>query len=416
MAGLLVASATAAAIVFIWFRLHRWAHSQWWLVRLGRFLTGEAHHGRPVTDAGWFRPGTRALTATGHATRWWHRPRWQRAAIRSGSLLTVVLLVWAWLAAPLLTGLLVSAAGLLAAAWGILRAVRAMRARSDRRTWLHPLHLAAHELAGWPRAMRAAGWITAEITGGSVRSARLELPSGWPADAKDEARLVSIVSHKLGIEAPEATWRRAGSTPLLTLTHSPPPPGHIGMAELLPELLNCREHELLMGVGKGDALIKASLATDSPHIAISMGTGGGKSNLASWLLLQMLLRGSIGLILDAKRRLSYPWILKDEHAQLVPLPNVAYAWTTAQIHASMEWMSGELDRRGDVAFAGMDARGIVRANVGPRLWTIAEELNMAVPRLRAYWQENRPDNGRPSLRRSQGSARSRSPAGRSAST
>ena len=120
-----------------------------------------------------------------------------------------------------------------------------------------------------------------------------------------------------------------------------------------------------------------------------MGTGAGKSNLAGWLMLQMLLRGSIGMVLDAKRRLSYPWMLKDGEKNLVQLPNVAYAWTTPQIHAAMAWLSGELDRRGDVAFAAMDTRGKVHANVGPRVFTIAEELNLAVPRLRTYWQENR---------------------------
>src|SRR5262249_60063134 len=30
------------------------------------------------------------------------------------------------------------------------------------------------------------------------------------------------------------------------------------------------------------------------------------------------------------------------------------------------------------------------AKVGPRLFTMAEELNLAVPRLRSHWQESRP--------------------------
>jgi hypothetical protein len=53
------------------------------------------------------------------------------------------------------------------------------------------------------------------------------------------------------------------------------------------------------------------------------------------------------------------------------------------------WLSGELDRRNDVAFAGMDTRGQVHASVGPRFFTITEELNVATPRLRAHWQEIR---------------------------
>jgi hypothetical protein len=165
------------------------------------------------------------------------------------------------------------------------------------------------------------------------------------------------------------------------------------MADLLPELPSLKPHQLLLGVGKNEELITASLVTDSPHVAITAGTGGTKSNLGGWLLLQILLKGGIGLALDAKRRLSYPWVLKDENRNLVQLPNMAYAHTVSQLHDGMAWLSEELDRRGDVAFAGMDTRGKVHANVGPRFITVAEELNLAVPRLRRHHQENRPPGG-----------------------
>jgi hypothetical protein len=154
-------------------------------------------------------------------------------------------------------------------------------------------------------------------------------------------------------------------------------------------MAKCKPDELLIGIGKNEEPIRASLGTDSPHIAISMGTGAGKSNVAGFILLQRLIRGDIGQSLDAKRRLSYPWLLKDGDRNIVQLPNIAYAWTTVQLHDSMRWLSKELDRRGDVAFAGMDTRGKVHANVGARLFSIAEELNLAVPRLKAHWSENR---------------------------
>jgi hypothetical protein len=135
-----------------------------------------------------------------------------------------------------------------------------------------------------------------------------------------------------------------------------------------------------MGIGKRGAIVKASLASDSPHIGISMGSGGGKSNLAAFMLLQELRRGAIALVLDSKW-ISHPW--------LIGLPNVAYARTAAELHAAMVWLADELDRRNQVAFRSVDVRGTVRANVGPRLFIVAEELNMAIPRLRAHWDETR---------------------------
>lgn len=391
MAGKLLLAVIAVAVIgYILARLGQSARASWFLVRIWRWLSGEAHHGKPITDAGWFRAGKVALTPTGHATRWWHRPRWQRAAIRSGYTFGLFAVLAGFLVAALVTAVLFFLVVAGHMAWAGIVTHRKWRIRQDRKTWLYPLHLAAHRLADVPRAALASSWLEIE-TGdkGAVQEARLKLPPGWPADEKDKQRLVAIASAKLGIEGPEPSWRLAGPAPMLTLTHSPPPPERVKLADVLDEIRACKDHELFIGIGKNDEPIRVSLATDSPHIALNMGTGAGKSNLAGFLLFQRLIIGDIGSVLDAKRRLSYPWLLKDMDRSIVQLPNVAYAWTTEQIHAAMSWMSAELDRRGDVAFAAMDTRGEVHANVGARLFTIAEELNLAVPRLRAYWQENR---------------------------
>jgi hypothetical protein len=367
-------------------RLGRFVAAQWFIVRMWRWFSGQPHHGKPVTDAGWFRHGQRALTATGHATRWWHLPRWKRAAHRTGGTFAVLVLVLAMLVNPQVTAIALGSLLVLFTAFTGWVAWRRIRMREARRSFLFPLHLAAHQVAGIPRATRAESWIKPELdAGGAIRSVTLELPAGWPSDTKDEARLASIVGAKAAIESPKVTWRRDGPVPLLTLRHSPPPPSYVTMERLLPELPKLKEHQLLLGVGIGEELVITSLATDSPHVAITAGTGGTKSNLGGWLLLQVLLRGGIGLVLDAKRRLSYPWLLKDMDRNLSQLPNVAYAWTTEQLHDGGAWLSEELDRRGDVAFAGMDTRGQVHANVGPRQFTMAEELNLAVPRLKQYW-------------------------------
>ena len=376
------------------FSLGRWVAAQWLIVRAWRWFSGEAHHGKPVTDAGWFRKGQRPLTRTGHAAKWWHLPRWKRAVHRTGGTFAVLVVVTAVLVNPVVTVAVLGFLAVAGAALAVLASVRRVRRREARRSFLFPLHLAAHELAGVPRATRAESWIKPELdTGGAVRGVTLELPAGWPSDTKDEAKLAAIVGAKAAIESPKVTWRRDGPVPLLVLRHSPPPPGHVTMERLLPELPKLKAHELLLGVGKNEELVKASLATDSPHIAITAGTGGTKSNLGGWLLFQMLILGAIGVALDAKRRLSYPWILKDENRDLVQLPNMGYAHTVAQLHDGMSWLSEELDRRGDVAFAGMDTRGQVHANVGPEFFALAEELNLAIPRLRAHYQENRPPGG-----------------------
>lgn len=342
-----------------------------------RWLTGQPWHGKPVTDAGWTRRGERALTVTGHAVRFWYRPRWVRALSRTGRSLAVVAVAAGWVANPLLTAYVllgITCAAVVVGCWLLFRLVTQWK---HRRTWLFPTHIAAHEAAGIPRSARAASWI--EVSPDRTRVV-LQLPPGWPADAKDQQRLVSIVSVKLGIEAPDVQPMLTGPKPQLLLTRSDPPPALVTLEAISGELDKVRADEIIIGIGKQGVISKASLSSDSPHIGISMGSGGGKSNLAAFMLLQELRRGAIALVLDAKW-ISHPW--------LIGLPNVAYARTPAQLHAAMVWLSDELDRRNRVALRSVDVRGTVRANVGPRIFIVAEELNLAIPRLRSYWDEAR---------------------------
>jgi hypothetical protein len=401
-AALVLAVAVVVAAGYGAHRLRAFLLAQVFLVAAWRWLTGDPLNGQPRTDAGWLRRGEgKALTKTGHAHSWWYRPRWQRAAHRSGAASGLVVVAWAliedfratvWLLASL------TACGLTGAGWQLwLRVTR----RQRQRTWLHPLHLAAHELAGVPRAVAASSWITAELDdSGAVRSARLALPAGWPADAKDEQRLVAVAAAKLGIEAPEASWRKAGPAPMLTLTHSEPPPGFYEygkgeLGELLADAVaTARPDEWVVGFGKPERgagrprVVRASLATDSPHAAVNMGTGGGKSNLVAFWLMQELRRGSVVMMLDSKWW-SHAWLYKDAQGEYSYLPNVAYLSSPAQLHAGMVWLGSELDRRNQVARRAVTAAGKLRGDVGPRIVIVGEELNQAMPMVRQHWADTR---------------------------
>ena len=382
---------TGAAIRASWFIMRLW----WW-------LSGEAHHGKPVTNAGLFRRGEGpALTRTGHAHRWWYRPRWQRAAHRTGGTLGFITVIWGLLADLWLTLWLLGAALLAVMVFSSWRVRLRLAQREQERTWLLPLHLAAHELAGIPRAVRASSWIKPELDeSGAVRKVTLELPPGWQADPKDEQKLITMASAKLSIEAPEPTWRRAGQTPMLILTHSEPPPDYVKYGEdelgemLAQAVARAASHELVVGLGKPERgggrprIVKASLKLDSPHFAINMGTGGGKSNLAAFWMMQELHRGAIVMVLDSKWH-SHPWLFKDADGEFDYLPNVAYLSSIPQIHAGMIWLGRELLRRNQVTTRAVNTSGHMRGSVGPRLWVVAEELNYTTPDLRNYWAEAR---------------------------
>lgn len=394
------------ACLYGWFRLRELLAAHWFLVRAWRFLSGEAHHGHPVTDAGWFRPGARALTPTGHAHRWWYLPRWRRAMHRSGVLLALAAAGCGLLAFPVQTlwtlGIL-TAAGIAAAAW---LAARFLRARKDRKTWIYPAHQSLHALAGWPQAKRAADWISIETETPQVRGidpkdkpravvtgARLALPQGWPGDAKQRQQLVERAAARLAIEAPDTSGSvLAGPSPVLVLARSQPPPSLLTWDDVADAVARAHANELIVGLGKKRALGKASLSLDSPHFGINCGSGGGKSNLSAFWLVQELMRGAYVMILDAKW-FSHPWAYKTEAGEYGYLPNVAYCSTAEEIHAGLNWLKDELGRRMKVARRAVTASGRLRGDIGPRVIVLCEELNLAIPDLKAYWRDDLEGDG-----------------------
>ena len=344
---------------------------------LWRWLTGEAHHGNPMTDAGWVRPGTKAFTQTGHARRWWYRPRWHRAAWRSGSTFTFILVAWGLLfhrTATLITLAVVLAVGTGLGVWATVLWFARMK---HRRTWIRPAHIQAAPVVGLPVATSPAAWL--EVARDRSRVVA-QLPPHWQADEATKRRLVDVLSAKLAIEAPEARYQLAGPKPTLEITQSAPPPPLVTLADAMPAIRAAGPDELVWGIGKRAAVVKSSLSGDSPHVGLSMGSGAGKSVTARSLLAQQLHRGAIGLVLDIKW-LSHMWA--DE------LPNVAVARRPAEIHQALIWLGREVARRNEVAYAGADHEGNVHATVGPRLIVILEEMNATAAALRAYWKKVR---------------------------
>ena len=398
MTGRLVAVVIVLGFTGYWMiRFRVWLAKLMVPVYAGRFLTGEAHHGRPVTDAGWFRHGTTALTPTGHAHRWWHRPKWQRTLHRSGTVLAFAVLAFGWWVAPQIVTIALIVTFSLSVAWAAWRLMRWHGGRNDRRTWQIPAHKALHEIANWPHAKRAGSWITvtteATAIGGdkgtSVVSARLELPSGWPADAKDRERLAANAATIFGIEAPDTSGSKwAGPEPILMLARSEPPPSLVKWEQVADAVEAAHSNELICGIGKKDQVTKASLSLDSPHFGINAGSGGGKSNLTAFWLMQQLHRGAIAMVLDAKW-FSHPWLIKDDDGEYAQLPNVSYLSSPAELHAGMVWLGKEINHRARVGQRSVTAGNQIKADLGPRLIVVAEELNLAMPQLREFWQEIR---------------------------
>jgi hypothetical protein len=350
-------------------------HGLHWLA--WRWVTGQPYHGQPITDAGWSRAGTKALTPTGHAGRFWFLPQRRRALRRGIRTVAVLAAVWGLLfqwTVTLLVLALTAVAGIGLGCWAVVRWWRRLK---HMKTWMYPAHLVAAPLAGISVTADPSSWLAVEPDRSHVVAT---LPSAYNGDDKQRARLVETLSKKLAIEAPEVRWQLAGPKPRLELTQSKPPPPLVKLADVLAAINAAKPDEIVWGLGKKAAVVKSSLAGDSPHVGLSMGSGGGKSETAKSLLAQLLHKGAIGLILDHKMT-SHPWAKG--------LPNVVTAVRVAEIHKALVWGGEEVTRRKEVSYAGTDMHGNVHADVGPRLIIVCEELNATVAQLRSYWREIR---------------------------
>ena len=258
-------------------------------------------------------------------------------------------------------------------AWAYVR----IRRYRHYRTWERPLHRALTPVLGGPPARLAIERDRSAVT--------LQLPEAFTATSTTVRAIVHAVTTKLALEAPDVDWSKlTGKQPVVTFTHSQPPPSRVSWADVEQAIRGAKPHELMCGIGKKSADVFVSTKEDSPHFGEAMGTGAGKSNAAAFWLIQELMRGSVALVLDAKW-ISHPWTFKDMDAGYAQLPNVAYARTTVQLHNAMIWLGVELQRRTEAADRLVNAKGDVLGDVGPPLWIIAEEMNLAVPRLKQYW-------------------------------
>ena len=372
------------------------------------FVTGDPLDGRLRTNATFFRPPTQAIHPKAHASVWHWRPGWHRAAIRVATVALLAVTGYGLLAAR--TATLAAFATLTAtltgyAAWragrGARRWARAIAWDRDHpwvslwgalavpwRHYVHyrrPLILAlTSELGEPPRRVR----VPLDRSGATIG-----VPPSFTGADKGKDGIARAVTAKLALEAAEPAWKLHGtSRPRVTYTLTQPPPGYLTWDDVAAEITSAKPDELVSGIGKRGAVVRASLTLDSPHFGISSGTGGGKSQLAAAWTVQALRRGDIVLFLDAKR-FSHPWTFKDMDAEYGLLPNVAYCRTVSDLHDAMCWLGVELDRRNAVAERTITARGDVRGDVGTRIWIIAEEMNLARVALKAHWAEVRdPDD------------------------
>ena len=343
---------------------------------LWRFLAGRPLDGQHRHNGTFWQAPTKALHPVADKS-WWHwRPGWHRAAMRVSGLGLFLVTAAGLIFETTLMLILLAAVAACALICALLLGYVRIRQWKHYRTWERPLHRALVPVLGGPPAR-----LDIERDRSAVA---LHLPEAFTGDDGAKEAIVRAVTTKLALEAPDQSWKLDGKQPVVTFTRSQPPPSRVAWADIEAAIRHAPDGDLMCGLGKKAAEVFVSTHNDSPHFGLAMGSGGGKSNSAAFWLVQELRKGAVALILDAKY-ISHPWTFKDMRANYGQLPNVAYARTTAELHNAMVWLGVELQRRTEAADRMVNAKGDILGDVGPTMWIVAEEMNLATPRLKQYW-------------------------------
>lgn len=183
----------------------------------------------------------------------------------------------------------------------------------------------------------------------------------------------SVIRTKIPLPDCSVTWQQIGPRVTATWAVRTPPPRRAGYEQLLAAWDRLQETDLYVGESSAGPVI-VSLHDDSPHIAVSAGSGAGKSVLAQLLATQVLARGGQVLILDRK----------GSHRWAVGLSRVIYARRPAQMHDLLIAAAALADQRNQRVLdepEGWDP--------GPRILVILEELNATIGQLADYWADTR---------------------------
>jgi hypothetical protein len=252
-----------------------------------RHFTGHHYSGRHHTDAGWFTPGTVALSP-GRVGRFWFLPRIVRAGIRLAATALALAAAYGLLAdrADTLGAMAdAGAAGLLAGTWAAWRAFRRRRVDRDLITPLSYL-LAPLLSLSEPQARKAIdirpGY--AAIREGEVGSVTVPPRFGLTADQR--AAVEAAITSKVPAEL-EFAWRTHGRERSLSLLASPRPPSMVPWADHAALMEACSPGQVLIGLDRYARPFYGSFAIDDPHWGFSCGSGRGKSTFLMAVIAQI---------------------------------------------------------------------------------------------------------------------------------
>jgi hypothetical protein len=278
--------------------------------------------------------------------------------------------------------------GLMAAAtavWLGFRVRRAMLMREHRDTYILPLGMTLGPMIGHGESVKADAiekWLTFPVdffTAEERPEIRVRLLRTIHYDDKLKTAVLKLIADKLGRSYDEldTRWNGMGAAPYISVRLAPKPPKTVTFAMLKELMLKAGASAPVMGVAARGKVISSDFDADAPHVAVSAGSGAGKSVWGRLMIAQFLYWGAQVVILD-KKRVSQNWCSR--------LPGVTYCKDAAKMHDTLVALAAELQRRYDIIDSAEDPD---KADVGARIVLFFEEQNIGMKALKKHWEQIR---------------------------
>jgi len=363
---------------------------------IARALSGRCWDGIRRTDATFLHHATRDITVHERAPRYAWLPGWRRALLRIVTLACACLAAYAYVchrAVLIQCSITVLS---IALAVEIYRIRKLAIMWSHRRKIIYPLWHILAEITGYampnPGRFQSMPGILAGGPNYAKRDrpekfltiprdydkdekaiVKFELPYTWEANTREQARVSQLISRQLGGDW-AATWSLKTSPRFVALCHEPRPPQSVSLAEFVKYVDSIPDSSLALGIGASGQLVAINLDSDAPHVALSMGTGGGKSDTVALIIAMLVRRDCERIDVIDPKRVSHNWARG--------LPRVfIHRYVAGQMEAihnariRMDSRYDALETDGDMTFR--------------RQVLVIEEQNSLMQDLKDYWTEYR---------------------------
>jgi hypothetical protein len=348
-----------------------------------RFAAGHHLSGKRHTNYTFRHRASRDLTDHGRASRWQHRAGWERSAYRIGASATTLAVLYGYLTDRAVTEETVMGALAVGAVTGAVRARYAYASARHHKRVVRPLwqsitlitesNTVRKDIHAYGNNHKQFISVPRNYMDNPNAKIRVTLPPTWEAQPREVARITQLIQRRLGGQWDSVAHYNAYPQ-YIDYIPSPAPPASFTFADILPYIEKARPGEIVVGMGTHNRVCSINLDSEAPHVALSMGTGGGKSSLLRLIIIQLIRSGCERIdILDIKRA---------SHVWAKGIPGVFIHTTVKAMIDATAAFRKEMESRYDALENG-------HAGDFPRRALIVEEQNSLMSFARQYWADFR---------------------------